>query len=99
MLGHRYIDANKIKIFGVLERDDETGEFMVSIRDVRRGIGQTPTEDVIAVVRCGACRHYAKYRKITAGNPEGWNYCYCDVYPVMRHREEYCSRGEVLQSK
>lgn len=91
----KYIDESKIQLVGKFLYDMEDGDFLMSVEDVRRCIRQTPAEDVVEVVRCGACRHYAKYPLMDTGRPEGWNYCYCDTYPVMRYRDEYCSRGEV----
>lgn len=95
----KYIDESKIQLVGKFLYDMEDGDFLMSVEDVRRCIRQTPAEDVVEVVRCGACRHYAKHRIAMAGSPEGWNYCYCGTYPVMRRWDEYCSRGEVRKSK
>lgn len=88
----KYIDESKIKLAGKFLYDLEEGDFLMSVGDVRRCIRQTPG---VTVVKCGECRHYAKYPLMDTGRPEGWNYCYCDTYPVMRRWDEYCSRGEV----
>lgn len=45
----RYIDANKIKLLDSLSWKDENGDLLVSLRDVRNAIAQTPTEEVVAL--------------------------------------------------
>lgn len=94
MQNPRYIDANKIKIIGIFEFDDETGELMVSTKDIRKGINQTPTEDVIPVIRCKDCKYYAKHKTIKV-SPDGYDHCYYDPYPEphVRHFNDYCSKA------
>lgn len=45
----RYIDVNKIKLTAAVKLD-ETGNTLISIRDIREAIRQTPTADVVEVV-------------------------------------------------
>jgi hypothetical protein len=52
----RYIDANKIKLTG-LTFSDINNEVYFSLTDVRKAIEQTPTADVVEVVRCKDCKH------------------------------------------
>ena len=52
----RYIDANKIKITAQMATED--GDTLVSLADVRRAIEQTPTADVVEVIRCKDCKHF-----------------------------------------
>lgn len=53
----RYIDANKIKLTG-LTFEDINNEVYFSLTDVRKAIEQTPTADVVEVVRCKDCKFH-----------------------------------------
>ena len=55
----RYIDANKISLRCEKFITDE-GDLLISLRDVNRAIQETPTEDLIDVVRCRDCIFYAE---------------------------------------
>lgn len=52
----RYIDANKIKLTGITF-SDVNNEVYFSLSDVRKAIEQTPTADVVEVVRCKDCKY------------------------------------------
>lgn len=74
----RFIDAEKIKIIDTLIRIDESGNVLVSLRDIERGIAQTPTEYVQKVISCKDCEdydekyHVCKFLKI---NVDEWDFC------------------------
>lgn len=53
----RYIDANKIKLTG-LTFSDVNNEVYFGLSDVRKAIEQTPTADVVEVVRCKDCKYW-----------------------------------------
>ena len=52
----RYIDAGKIKITADTMIAD--GECYVPLLAVKQAISQTPTEDVVEVVRCKDCKYF-----------------------------------------
>lgn len=52
----KYIDPSKIRLT-VVGTVDEDGDILVSVRDVKRAIEQTPSADVVEVVRCKDCRY------------------------------------------
>ena len=90
----RYIDANKIR----LPSDsllDENGDALVSVRDVRNALAQTPTAEVVEVVRCKDGKHHPDNggecdRSITH---TGRDYvCECNTYRYIGL--DYCSYGE-----
>lgn len=52
----KYIDPSKIRLTAVGTVDDN-GDILVSVRDVKKAIAQTPAADVVEVVRCKDCVH------------------------------------------
>lgn len=57
----KYIDAEKIELkyeFGMVS---DEGIVCVPIRDVKKSIDATPTDDVVEVVRCKDCKHKTDY--------------------------------------
>ena len=90
----RYIDVDKIRVTIPSCVDDE-GDVYVSLSDVRKAIAQTPTEDVIEVVRCKDCKHNPQNggecdRSITH---TGRDYV-CEVNTYRYIGIDYCSYGE-----
>lgn len=90
----KYIDAGKIKFSGQTF-DDGIGDKLVLLDDVRSAIEQTPTEDVVPVVRCKDCKFYKASEKLAPtkfcyrlldydGNPVGYNFS----------NEDFCSYAE-----
>lgn len=55
----KYIDASKIRLTAV-GTVDKDGDILVSVRDVRKAIEQTPAADVVEVVRCKDCKYLTK---------------------------------------
>jgi hypothetical protein len=47
----RYIDVNNIKFTGMTFKD-VNNEVYFSLTDIRKAIEQTPTADVVEVIRC-----------------------------------------------
>ena len=80
----RYIDTDKIRLTIPTCVDDE-GDVYVLLSDVRRAIAQTPTEDVVAVVRCKDCIHRFK-------DAEG-DYC-CNLDDCYAGDTGFCSYGK-----
>ena len=75
-----YIDREKID-FRLPYFTDENGDVLVSLKTVKRCIAMTPTEDVVAVVRCKDCKH-----KCGIG---------CPFYDgVNKSDNDFCSYGE-----
>lgn len=66
---------------------DEDGDVLVPLSDVRRAIEQTPTEDVVKVVRCKDCK---------LRDTEGCPIMVWDCGELMGETEDndYCSYGE-----
>jgi hypothetical protein len=50
----RYINPEKIKLDSLTWLDGDS-DILVPLVDVKKAIAQTPTEDVVAVVRCKDC--------------------------------------------
>ncbi|MBQ2968689.1 MAG: hypothetical protein IJE10_11305 [Clostridia bacterium] len=50
----RYIDINEIKFTGAVF-EDRDGEIYIKLSDVKQSIEQTPTADVVEVIRCKDC--------------------------------------------
>ena len=55
----RYVDVTKIKFIGDTFNDDDN-EVYVKLSDVKQAIDQTPTADVVEVVRCRDCKHFTR---------------------------------------
>ena len=80
----RYIDPSKIKLTG-LTFEDINNEVYFSLSDVRKAIEQTPTADVVEVVRCKDCKYWQQV------NAER-HACYYHGHEM--DYDEYCSYGE-----
>jgi hypothetical protein len=78
----RYINTDNIRITANTVKD-ENGEVFVSLTDVRKAIEQTPTADVVEVVRCEDCRHYHAEKG-------GW----CERHDFEFDVRDYCCHGE-----
>lgn len=84
----RYIDANAIRLTG-LTQIDSNGDVLVSLQDVRNALAQTPTAEVVEVIRCRDCVHWG-------GTTYGF---VCRKYSgietkVCMGADHYCSYGE-----
>ena len=53
----RYINPENIKL-NSLSWVDGGEDILVPLIDVRKAIAQTPSEDVVAVIRCKECKHF-----------------------------------------
>jgi hypothetical protein len=85
----RYIDANKLlkKIFPIGMVDD--GRYTINAKAVKHAIDQTPTADVVEVVRCKDCVHYCGFEHCTNG--------ICDLDTISKRAvctNDFCSYGE-----
>ena len=87
----RFIDANKID-FRRRCLSDEDGNLYVDMTDVKKAIAQTPTEDVVKVVRCKDCEHSQELIKWNRTKYVGCNLCMDIVEVAPMH---YCSYGEI----
>ena len=65
---------------------DENGEALVSLRDVKKAIAQTPTEDAVCVVRCKDC----VYSREDADVVDLYG---CALMRDMRKGSDYCNYG------
>ena len=81
----RYIDAEKIRI--TAQTVNEDGDALVSLADVRRAIEQTPTADVVEVVRCKDCKENPNYIRAKG-------MCWCRKFKSNVHKTGFCSYGE-----
>ena len=84
----RYIDANKIVFVGDSFKD-ESNETYVGLSDVRKAIEQTPTADVVEVVRCKDC---ISYQGNSCVNRQ-WDLESSTEIPMVRE-DDFCSYGE-----
>ncbi len=67
----RYIDVDKIRLMAIGAVDGDC-DVIVSLRDVRNAILQTPAEDVVEVVRCKDCEHFYQVGDVRICRH--WNY-------------------------
>ena len=84
----RYIDVNNIRLTGLTFKD-VNHEVYFSLTDIRKAIDQTPTEDVVEVVRCKDCKYWG-------GVTNGY---ICHAWSGINTKNytkptEYCARGE-----
>lgn len=94
----RYIDVDKIRITAQTENED--GDALVSLSDVRRAIDQTPTADVVEVVRCKDCKHRGDvvcpmcFEEYSASD-DGEGYMVDDWITIDNTQDDaFCSYGE-----
>jgi hypothetical protein len=87
MAKSRYIDANKIDFKIPCEWEHE--ECFVSMDDVRKAIAQTPTEDVVEVVRCKDCISWQRNIGLV-DSPNG----HCFYLCMDTNQFDFCSYGE-----
>lgn len=88
----RYVDAEKIKFTGDTFNDKD--ETYVKLSDVKQAIDQTPTADVVEVVRCKDCKcceHCYPAKAIGEEAIEGW---YCKIRKKHMRPDDFCSYGE-----
>lgn len=83
----RYIDSNKIIFVGDSFKDDN-GETLVSLTDARKAIEQTPTADVVEVVRCKDCAHYIEMKGFDYNGRKARS---CVWHSALRGENDYCS--------
>lgn len=83
----RYIDVDKIKFSGESFNDTD-GDALVSLSNVRKAIEQTPTAEVVEVVRCKDCKHhFPPYNEANL-------YSKCRYNCLHTHMNDFCSYGE-----
>ena len=89
----RYIDENKIKFNGFTFEDADK-EVYIRLSDVRQAIAQTPTEDVVEVVRCEKCKYgdVSTFSMTKDGQEE--IACYCNLKKKVTDVDSYCPSGE-----
>ena len=85
MTEKKYIDISQIKLAGKTLYDEENGDLMISVEDVRRAILQTPAADVREVVTCEKCIFWDNGR--CEGLQNGLMRDYTKPW-------DYCSNGE-----
>lgn len=81
----RYINPENIRLTAIGFIDDG-GDTLVSVRDVKRAIAQTPSEDVVAVVRCRECG--------SCYNNPALNTFRCGRFMAIVNPNDFCSYGE-----
>ena len=91
----RYIDASKIKLTGMTFKD-VNNEVYFSLTDIRKAIEQTPTEDVVEVVRCKDCAHYIEMKGFDYNGRKARS---CVWHSVLRGENDYCSDGIRISKK
>lgn len=88
----RYIDAEKIKLTADSTLLDVDGSTLLSLSDVRKSISQTPTEDVVPVVRCRDCKFSEEYK---TGGAFPQRFLFCRGRFV--EDDEFCSHGRPVR--
>lgn len=82
----RLINADNI-ILTAETFTDENGEALVTLRDVKKAIAQTPTEDAVCVVRCKDCAYSREDAEIA-------DLYHCSLFRNMQKPDGYCSYGK-----
>ena len=92
----RYIDANQVRLTGEAAYDVQSMEFLLPVSDVLRCIRQTPTADVVRVVRCGNCANAIRLSVRFHGSSDEMVLCTSNPghYPFLMRADEFCSRGK-----
>ena len=88
----RYIDAEKIEI-RVPYGYNNDGEILVPLAAVRQSIAQTPSEDVVEVVRCKDCRFCDSICANKRCGEEAVTDYYCNIYDELVDDDYFCSMG------
>ena len=84
----RFIDANNINLR--LDTFADNDDLLVPVVSVKKAIAQTPTEDVVKIVRCKDCKF-----RICEQDPEhGKTTHTCSVLNTEVFREFYCYYGK-----
>lgn len=87
----RYIDPRKID-FKTHAIPGADGEIYLAYSDVRKAIAQTPSEDVVEVVRCKDCRHFNEGDPVFLRTPDTCGY-FSGYDDVEVNPDDFCSRG------
>lgn len=80
----RFADIEKIEkllVHGI----DESGDALISVRDVKKAISQAENKDAMEVVRCKDCRYWTDGECKTCGD-------YCEEFSNTDELCRYCSR-------
>lgn len=86
----KYIDPSKIRLTAVGTVDD-SGDILVSVRDVKKAIEQTPAADVVEVVRCKDCAYYLPLGE--QYNYKGNHAMHCFCHSRLTKENGYCNEG------
>lgn len=82
----RLINADNIRLKAETYTD-ENGEVLVTLRDVKKAIAQTPTEeDAVCVVRCKDCAYSREDAEIV-------DLYHCSLSRQMHKGSDYCNYG------
>lgn len=85
----RYIDADKVYEMAIIhENFKQSIADLVSLKEV---LDDTPTADVVEVVRCKDCRMAEEYLMV-----DGWYYC--NNNELSHKPNHFCSYGERKES-
>lgn len=88
----RYINPDKIDLR--LPRGiDESGEVLLPLSAVRAAIAQTPSEDVVEVVRCKDCIFCDSTCTNKRCFGEAVTDYYCSIYDELVDDDYFCSMG------
>ena len=95
----RYIDADKIpaKLFSVAATDNFYGMGVSQGIDIAlKIINETPTADVVEVVRCKDCKYYENQDSYRCDHPEMYGED-CYGFWMETNPDDFCSYGEKRQ--
>ena len=65
---------------------DENGEVLVTLRDVKKALALTPTEDAVCVIRCKDCAYSRESAEIV-------DLYGCNLSRGMHKGSDYCNYG------
>lgn len=88
----RYINPKNIKL-NSLSWVDGGEDILVPLIDVRKAIAQTPSEDVVAVVRCKDCKYCEECHYEEEGE-KPYIKLKCKWSNYSHHPNDFCSYGE-----
>lgn len=93
-----YIDRDAVKNAFTLKKDDLIlfyGQIFINFDIVQKAVENTPTADVVEVVRCKDCKHHHWEQEPCHGKTEH----FCSVLNAQVFKDFYCYHGAKMDGK
>lgn len=89
-----YIEREKVIEIAKDEYYSNFHRSMADLTSLRELLEDTPTADVVEVVRCKDCKYFEVYYPIKEKDKEPIKAHYCKLYNSDRKQIDFCSYGE-----